>query len=109
MDSRIDAFQNQLDVEQENGKAAKKWGEGYGQTLVGNRKPTDQEQDGPQMPDNLKDSTAISPLDGPRGLGYEIFAQADEAGVYYLKIKTKYEGEPSEDSGWSELDFPYFP
>ena len=86
MDNRIDAYENILQADQESGRGT--WGSAhpaFGQTLVGNGKPSDQTNPGPVLPALMQDFARIDVWEGPGGIGWTLVTEAEEAGEYFVK------------------------
>jgi hypothetical protein len=103
LDNQIDVFKDQAKEGQETGRGLGTWGLNYGQVLRGNGRPSDQPEDGPQLPAQLKDDAWISVYESPQGFGWFLTAEADESGTLYHKTVTSHEGSDPVVSGWAEF------
>lgn len=99
LDGHLDNFKDQLKDGQDAGRAASRWGRGYGQVLRGNVRPSDQAEDGPQLPANLKNDARIDVYEATNGFGWSIIAEAGDGGK---KTGTSHEGGPLIFGPWVE-------
>ena len=101
LDNRLDVFKDAAKDGQDTGRGLGTWGPNYGQVLRGNGRPSDQPNDGPQMPANLRNDAWIDVYDAPNGFGWALTAEADEAGTLYRKTIFSHEGGPLVESNWA--------
>jgi len=109
LDNRINAAKNGHMLEQSSGRATGTWGNGYGQVLRGNGRPSDQAEDGPQLPANLKNDAWIDVYQSTAGFGWMMNVEADEAGVIYRRVITSHEGGPLVETAWVEIPAEVLP
>jgi hypothetical protein len=100
LDNRLDAYKDQAKTEQNDGRGNKTWGYSFGQVLRENGRPSDQPEDGPQLPALLKSDAWIDVYESPAGFGWMLVAEADEAGTLYRKSLTSHEGGEFVESAW---------
>jgi len=100
LDERIDVWKDAYKDGQNEGRAARTWGDGFGQVLRGNGRPSDQAEDGVLLPANLKNDGWINVYEAPNGFGFEAYFEAEEAGTVYHKFLTSHEGGAFVESEW---------
>ena len=109
LDNRIDVFKDAAKDGQDNGRGNGTWGPGYGQVLRANGRPSDQAEDGPQLPANLKNDAWIDVYQSTAGFGWMMNVEADEAGIIYRKVLTSHEGGPIVETAWVEIPAEVLP
>ncbi len=103
MDNRIDVYKDALKDAQTTSRAGGTWGANYGQVLRGGGRPSDQPNDGPTIPANLKNDARIDVYESPTGFGWSLTVEAVEAGTLYHKTLTSHEDGPLVESAWVEF------
>jgi hypothetical protein len=88
-------------------------GKNFGQVLIGNVRPSDQEDDGPQLTPGLRDYTEIDVYEAPDGFGWRATFYALEGVTSYLRTMTVHEDNDPVFTPWvvippSPFDAPAF-
>ena len=100
------AFRSGMLGDQTADRASRKHGKNYGQVLRGGLRPSDQPNDGPALPANLKNDAWIDVYEAPNGFGWTLTVEAVEAGITYHKTLTSHEDGPLVESAWVEFILP---
>lgn len=98
MDSRIDVWKDHYKDLQKVWRQSR--GGGYGQVLRSNRRPSDQNEDGPLLPSTLKDDGWVDVYKAPNGYGWRAVFEASEGASVYHKTISSHEDGPLVDVGW---------
>ena len=109
MDIRIDVWKDAYKDGQRDWRRDTSATGNYAQVLRGNVRPGDQEDDGPQLPANLKDEGVINvyeqPANAPGGAGFGWTAvfDADEGGTSYQRTLGVFEDGAIVETAWQVM------
>ena len=112
MDNRIDVWKDAHKDGQKDWRRDKSRTGNYGQVLRGNGRPSDQIEDGVQLPASLKDEGVINvyeqPANAPGGAGFGWTAVFDafDGGFPYQRTIGSFEDGPLVETPWVRNDPP---
>ncbi len=102
MDERIDVWKDHYKDLQREWRRDQSTTGNYGQVIRGNVRPSDQPEDGPQLPANLKDEGRVDVKETPDGFGWWATFDAQDDGVDYERTVGSFEDGPLVETPWTE-------
>ena len=100
MDNRIDVWKDAHKDEQQLWRITLSTTGNYGQMLRGNVRPSDQPEDGPLLPPQLKDEGWIDVYEAPNGFGWRATFEATEDDDVYYRTLGSHEDGPLTETPW---------
>ncbi len=100
LDNRIDVWKDVHKDEQTLGRASGTWGSNYGQMLRGNVRPSDQPEDAPLLPPQLKDEGWVDVKEAPNGFSWQATFEATEDVDVYRRTLGSHEDGPLTETPW---------
>jgi hypothetical protein len=91
LDTLVDVYKDQAKDGQNQGRGNGTWGANFGQTLINNGRPSDQPNDGPQLPALLSSDAWIDVYESPQGFGWQVGAIAVEGPDSWIKYWVAFE------------------